>query len=742
MTLQRIVDCQQQGCWLRDTRTLVDAVAGYVLTKEEADQALDNLAAAIEAGREGHSLNWAALGITRGGPLFLAEARRKGVFRISRFDYRHKTLAAVVRELVKALDRGELVTDDNANRYLRSVARLHTLAGEVYSLMEGVGRELTSAGPGGLKATLAMVDLVFLLAETRGYPNDRNLTSDHPYFYTPEDLAGGFSLLFMKAISKPGGWPVGNTKIDTSATVHENRSMELLTAAARVRFFREAEVLVDAFDYTLGSAPEGGFVLSPPSLEFLRAFRFGYMQVRLQTFANFHAVHNPDHLRLKTAVEKAAEVCGDAYVERKKNPDRYTFQVPAFPPLMELLEGDNLFEEEHILLSQAGRDLLTPTDELLAFEVAPGLTLHDVLRAQRYIGFLRWYAARYLLPVLSKRPGVVLQSLLPSFTEERAKGYFATAIGAEKAEKLLDLLTFHPDRDKVFDVQYQPVVRTGAGYVLGLNLFAGSNLLRNVLQKTTKRLYPDGRKDPLVALTRNSLAPRADYVHPTDLKFTFGGSKSDVDVLAVWQDVFFALECKNSLLPAGPFELRTSFDYVVKGMRQLDFFRTAFADGGFRKWLAGRIGRPVPDNARLVTGVVVSNRMLLGYRAGANCVRSVYELVHFLEEGTIHHAGEAKRFWAGDVPTADDLSRFFDEDLTYRPAWESMREYTEQYSIGRYRIAVPSLILDMERLAERLGLEEARKRVAVRAAAEKEEWAKFYADYKQFAIKKLAERNT
>src|SRR5438132_1694756 len=105
MSLQQIVDGQQEGCWLRDVRRLLGALPGYVLTKEETNVVVERLIAALKAHREGHAINWAALGLTRTSGQFLAAARRKGVFRLSQFDYRHKYLAKTTRELSKAAAR-------------------------------------------------------------------------------------------------------------------------------------------------------------------------------------------------------------------------------------------------------------------------------------------------------------------------------------------------------------------------------------------------------------------------------------------------------------------------------------------------------------------------------------------------------------------------------------------------------------------------------------------------------------
>src|SRR5207248_11416694 len=56
----------------------------------------------------------------------------------------------------------------------------------------------------------------------------------------------------------------------------------------------------------------------------------------------------------------------------------------------------------------------------------------------------------------------------------------------------------------------------------------------------------------------------------SSVKYKYAQRAGDLDTLALIEDVLFVFECKNSLHPCSPFELRTSFDHLVEAQDQLD----------------------------------------------------------------------------------------------------------------------------------------------------------------------------
>lgn len=468
------------------------------------------------------------------------------------------------------------------------------------------------------------------------------------------------------------------------------------------------EVLVESLDYSIEKVENGKYVLRPPNSEIERSARYEFIQTQFQQAIAFHEHNDEERLRLKDAVERLAEPMKARFCKYVKEPvERFTTEFFVEGPVMKLLNDEGLFKEEYMLLRQACRELMTPLDDLLEFELAAGLTVWDVLKAQRLINNVRWHMANFLLPELSKRPGVVVQSLVPHFTDRTFEALLGESLGKEKVGALIELLVWKPEDSRVFDVQYQPIIREANGYLVPLNLFGGSDLLRNLLQLTRRRLYEDGRNDPLPTGLKQAFLARTACAE-VGIVYHGVGEDGEIDVLVLWDGMLFAFECKNSLLPVGPYELRTSYDYIRTANDQLDRFRNAFGSMSFRAALARQLARqtgeawPIGHDTKLVTCIVMANRMFMGYRLGQNSVRGSYELAGFVQNGTYVMGEEVRCFWSGPSPCGEDLRMFIKEDTTYQLIWGAMEEYEQEYSFGKCRVSRPTFQLWPRRLAELL----------------------------------------
>jgi hypothetical protein len=548
------------------------------------------------------------------------------------------------------------------------------------------------------------------LYQTRGLPYDPSVGSDDPEFFSPEDLVEGFSFLLFKYV-EAFGWPVRNSILNPRAA-RNGEYMTLLQTSALIRHFHEMEVMVEGLGYTLEKTNHHEYKLNPPSREFERSLRYGFIQVQSQAALTFHELFDRDHLSLKEAVEKLGEPLKSRFFKLVKEPiERFTCEFFVEGPVKKFLDDSRLFQEEAIFIYQSCRDLMTAPKDLLGFELTTGLTVQDLLRVQRFINYIRWHMADYLLPELSTRPGTVLQSLVRHLTRETFEALIGQVIGPDKVRPLLDLLVWSPGSSRVFDVQYQPVIQEANGYLVPLNVFGGSNLLRNLLQVTRRRLYEDGKNDPLPPGLNRVFLKRTPFA-ANGIPFRRGKVAGEIDVLVLWENILFVFECKNSLLPVGPYELRTSYDYIRTAADQLDRFRQVFADTAARTEIAAGLERrtglkwPINSNTRLVTCIVMANRMFMGYRIGRNAGRGSFELAHFVEEGTHSMGDEEKCFWGGSTITAEDLRAFIEDDTVYRVMWDAMEEYDQVYKFGRLRVVCPSFRLWPRRLAELLGFRE------------------------------------
>src|SRR5439155_13269976 len=107
-----------------------------------------------------------------------------------------------------------------------------------------------------------------------------------------------------------------------------------------------------------------------------------------------------------------------------------------------------------------------------------------------------------------------------------------------------------------------------------------SSLMRNVLQATRYRLDSDGKIDAISEMLRTAFVSVSVPVK-CHVQYEHAGLKGEVDVLVATSGTVFAFECKNSLHPCNPFELRQSYEYIQKGFEQLTRFKQLFTNEAF-----------------------------------------------------------------------------------------------------------------------------------------------------------------
>lgn len=704
MDLEQILKSTPGTGWLGDVPALLAQKGKVNLSEQESKQVQKGFLERMEQGDFDAAANWACVGLALDADNFLPAIRRKNVLRPSAYDFQVDGLNKLVRSLLQSPLASQVPA--GVVSYLESLVALYVVSADVRTIFERLVEAVKAGKEKLLKGLLATVDLFFMGAVWRGVVyGDESLPSRNVNFHSVEDYAEAFSYIFFLHQEHVGPCKF-NPAIDPDAATSD-RYMNLLVDAAHVRAFQQFETLIDVFDYRLlPTSKESGFRLVAPSADFEQALRLGYIHTRMQGLANAEEHSSPDAASLRTAGEKLYEVAKDQYVEHKTDPvERYTFGVPAAPNIWDVVTHHQLFDEENIHLNGASKALLTPIPVLLKFDIGGKLVLEDILRAQRIISFIRWYAAHHLMPIVLNEPGkaqIVFQSVVPHFTLKQLRYLLGVVLAQEKVDAIIDLWTWNPAREPFFDLQYQPFLDSGEGRLVPMNVLAGSSLLRNVLALKRKRMYEDGSVDPVSEMLALALKRHTPHV-ATGKKFSFGGKKGEIDVATRMDDTLFLFECKNSLLPTGPHELRTSWDYVEKAVHQLTSFCDLFPNPEFRKYMEGRFGFPLDGVKQVMTCIVMANRMFMGYRAGRHPIRGTFELVQFMEEGIVSIRDEALCYWTGNKFSSDDLVRYLRDDIVHRPQFDSMVEYEEVYEFGKTTVRFQTWKLDLLVLAKTLG---------------------------------------
>ncbi|MEK6590048.1 MAG: hypothetical protein AABZ11_05155 [Nitrospinota bacterium] len=141
----------------------------------------------------------------------------------------------------------------------------------------------------------------------------------------------------------------------------------------------------------------------------------------------------------------------------------------------------------------------------------------------------------------------------------------------------MKIITWDPSEDTVFDVQYQPFVKTGEAYMVPVCIFVLSNCIRNVFASEYKSGNPaildDGKYDAISeSLQKAFETQQFKVITRIPHSFKHGG---DIDFLAYKDNFLFIAECKKFLHPTNIYEQRTIFDGLKKARNQLDLILEA-----------------------------------------------------------------------------------------------------------------------------------------------------------------------
>jgi hypothetical protein len=643
------------------------------------------------------------LGLISSPLTFLARIRKKGILRPSKYDFETRTLQAVTKKILAL----KLTVPDEVNDYILTMRKLYLISTEVSSLEKRVIFSLKKGKEKFLRQVLIDADFSFMLQAMDKWHADKESSSEEVYFYNPEELADAVSYIVYLYHTHIGN--IGYLKLETDTTGLD--STEIIIAAAKIRAFYEFEINIDAFKYTLLESEEGNvFVLRAQEESFERALRLGYIQTEIQGMAAHASSRHKDRMGLKDVGQHMHEALHEHIVKFMPAPlPRYTLQAPIVPPFTEPLATDKFYAEEAMMLEYYSREWGVSPDDLLVFEIEEGLTVQDLMKAQRVFNILRWVMISHLAPRLETERANIANSLVPVFTDENLK-IILNIVAEGKAERLINFLARSRESDGVYDILYQPILMSGEQYIIPCNILANANFFRNSLQLSRKRFFPDGQNDPLVHGVYSAMERQTKEV-ASNRAYSWKGYVGELDVVALIDDKLFVVECKNSILPCNPHEARTSYDYIVEASSQLDRFSEAFHTEGFVKYLEKTLGWKI-GKPKLITSIVMSNRMFSGYRINQHAVRGALEFINFIETGLVTMGDEKLCLWSGEKFSAYDLDRYLTEDIGHIRTWKGMRETKALYTYGKFKVECDSYYLDFALVAKAYGFEKTARMIA------------------------------
>ncbi|MEJ1961024.1 MAG: hypothetical protein WDO56_05535 [Gammaproteobacteria bacterium] len=645
-------------------------------------------------GRSAQAANWLGLALRLNPSATLAQIRRVGVFRASKIGYRSSPLARAVRILLsKAPD---IRFDDEAVQYLQAVESILMACPEAHAAYIAVVTRLRKHRGVALKTLVAIVDRRFLVLPW----GDRDSSSDDLSFYAVEECAEGLSYL-LHIMRKLFEVDADDFDYIDETALEKGVYDSLLVTAIALKKYNEAEVMVDAFGYSASYANRV-LTIAPREVALEKSIRLGYIQTFMQEVITSTRERGVGRIPSLTGMMAAMlHAGGGDFVELVMTPlPRYVLKIPLAPEFFAPFRASDLFMEDVCYLAAVCREQFCRPDELLSIAITSNLTILDVLKIHRLLEFVsKWMAAR-LRPSLEAGATIGMRSLVPVFQRSNFTKLLSQCVSEEAAADFIRIMSYEKgDSDRVFDVQYQPLITHGDYVLTPLNILSASNFVRNVLFSHTKRKRAE---DPDAKFSMQSLVAEALRTRCTGVLVNavlkVAGHELEFDVVAVLGNTLLLVECKTSFHPCNVYELRTSYEHILRAGQQLERLKAALDFSETRARLMQRLGHQGSSITEVRTCIVTANRMFNGYKVGAHPIRQAYELINVLETGEVALGQETFRIWRGKTFAAADLFGYLDGQVLHAELFASMEEQDSEVQLGRAKLIFRSWALKPDQL--------------------------------------------
>ena len=633
-------------------------------------------------GRVGTALASARVGAFLNPSVLLREVRRTGSFRASKYNFQSEPLAKIASALLK--DSTSLKIEDVDCQYLQSIINFSGLGPDASKLRVKLVKELQKYKLTAIKSCMVLVDRRFRPAATDFKTEAEMLAEQYgdPEFFSREKQAAALSLL-TSMMHEVVGLNESMTVFIDEKGIRSGIFEHMLLAANRINELRDAEVMLDCFPYVAEKVPEG-VRISAIEDRFEQSVKLGYIQVDMQQRVR-HAEEQREADVIKGIRDHAREFyrqLGSQLIQRKRQPlDRYIMKIPLLPAFIDLINDPRLYREELGYLSSMATDAFNQMEWLETREVAKNITVRDIIKAQRIFTFVSTAFFEALDQPDPEGNVLDMRSRLPVFPEQSLRKLLGAFFGSEQAEQILKLLSFDPRSGDYFDIQYTPLLCFGSNFILPMGILTSSDLVRGVLYRQRNRLLPVGGSDPMQVSLAKALTSQGFSV-ACEVKTFVDGRDLEIDILAVLDGNLIIFECKNSFHPCSPQEMRTNYDHVLKGGKQLSRALNWIETAGVREELFKRLGWSVQQLKSIKTCVVTANRLFNGYSIDTHPVRQAHEMHNFLKEGKIFLLNSEFRLWRKEKFSIQDFNEYLSENSYLKTFFDCMPETISTHPIG------------------------------------------------------------
>ncbi|HMJ70438.1 MAG TPA: hypothetical protein VK508_16145 [Cyclobacteriaceae bacterium] len=720
MTISEIIVLLPKSNWLSSLSGLQPILTGMTGKEKKliVTEILDIITSPTPRIKTGKLIDLVLLGTFIDKEIFLGKAKQKGVLRHTHYIESKNPIPSIAETLLAHRELFKLsISEENYFRSLKnfeflfneSIVKLRYIKSEIRRLNKLEDEALPANRKSVVKTLISFNDLNFLINNEKEINHDLG-DLNH---YTKEEISEAVSFILSQ-------WEetVGLDGYDLHPVNYKwyqsDDFRNLILSAAQYLFFREMEIYMEEFGFKL-LADGSRYIFYPPEEDFGKSHEMSMIIMAQQEATDNMKTREKfsDTVSYVKLSEEFHKRFNESFRRLTEPFVRYVSMTPY--PLFETLKDKRLFQEDVVIVTSVEKEMLMPYDEFKGLMVGDHMTFHDFLTFSRVFYLMYFLISPKLRSALKDDEEAVLNSLCSVFTEEKMAEFLATVGEEEVVNDFLDCVTWEAGVHKFLDLQYQPILFIDGYFAVSIHVLANSRMTRNLFKVESKKgnLLMDKKNanyDKLIANFAKALEDAGFAVYPNvPIKFkTALKNESDIDILAVRDEIAFVIECKDSISAVGPFELRTSLERLIKGSDQLDYLLLALNDLGVKEALKKNRGIDITKIEKLCPVILMSSRQFWGYEFRSFPVRSVHEFASFIGGGEYSvrmpdQEEEVFNLWSGDTLTNQDVIKYLSRSGgPHNFFFDSMNEYDLVYKdillVRRYFL-VMNEVLDKMRLS-------------------------------------------
>ena len=628
----------------------------------------------------------------------ILEARKKGIFRYKAHGFSENVALRIIDELLVC--RAIFNWNDESILFLetkKSISWLYdyykTTEKRVIKFIESCHKARKRIARNGFfcetalfKELLVYIDIVFAELEQKNVRtgNDVDVSKNSLENYSQEEISEAISYIIF-LYDKIIGIKDDIAYFVDPQNIKSPETSNYILEVCKSQEMQEWEVTIDYFNYTVRT--EGDcWIFEDTHANFERSIRSAFVERDLQAYTFYSKRNDLEEIKMEDFSRIVNENLSDSILEKINDGDLTRYRFKFIEPMFSFFKTDEnkimLFNEELLELNYYAKELCIPLSYLCEKKVSENCSILDVVLFKRFF-LLTSYIVRKLLEEKCDEVEVICQSLVPSFRRETLLGIIGVYLpSVDRINELIDIFTYKPTFK--LDLQYTPILKASKSLIFPCFLLSRSSLLRNIIASSymlkNQHVNDDGGLESLVSLCEGAFNQCSyGYQVFSNRKFKYNGQNGELDLIVVCDSDIILIECKCPLSPCNNFEMRASWDHVLKASKQLDLGKKAFEDPVFRKNFLRNI--KINDNNQTVrTCIVFGNRLFSGYTGTNHPIRYFHELGNILNEGVGRYTIDGKvvheeRIWKNISFSHEDLIDYLSDDNSIAKArLDSMEE--------------------------------------------------------------------